>query len=245
MNIAIFEDELFAREQLKLFLRRLRPQWQVVKESNSLAEAISYFNTPSGESHTPDLIFMDIELSDGSCFDIFDRAAISSPVVFTTAYDNFALQAFKTPGIDYILKPVTEESLLRAINKFEQHFARTTPRSTPGTDRVLCVAGNNYSAVPFDDIAWLRADGKYVEITDFRGVTYLAATTNLSNLASELPRDRFFQISRSFMTNVKALEKVSKQFKGRLSVTLRASGVTERVIVSSARRNAFLDWYGR
>lgn len=246
MRVAIFEDELFAREQLKLSIKRLRPKWQLVMESDSLAEAVDYFNNVA-EGMEPDLIFMDIELSDGSCFDIFERAAVPCPVVFTTAYSEFALRAFRTDSVDYLLKPVTEAELLRAINKFESRKGEAVPAQAAVADspsRILCMSGDMYSAISTESIAWLQSEDKCVVVVTMDGKRRLAVTANLSAIENQFDERKFFRLSRSVVANVASIVRVSKYFKGKLLVSIRAGELSERVVVTAARRDAFLAWYG-
>lgn len=159
MRIAIFEDEAFAREQLKRTIQRLRPNYQVVHESDSLADAIQYFSTIP----EIDLAFMDIELADGNCFDIFSQANVNVPIIFTTAYSDFALKAFKTDSVDYLLKPIADVDLLMGINKFEQR--RRSVDAMPSSfspKRVLCTSCDTYYSLPISIIAWLQSEDKCV-----------------------------------------------------------------------------------
>ncbi|MCD8385859.1 MAG: LytTR family DNA-binding domain-containing protein [Bacteroidales bacterium] len=240
MRIAIFEDEAISREQLKRSLLRLRPEIEVDFESDSLADAIEYFDN----SPDIDLAFMDIELADGNCFDIFSRANVNVPIVFTTAYSEYALQAFKTDSIDYLLKPIGDADLLMALNKFQRRQRQTQVSATSAPKRLLCNSGDNYFSIPAEEIAWLQSEDKYVVAVTNEGEKRLALSNNLSAISKQLVENDFFQISRNCTVAIRAIAKVSKYFRGRLSVTLRAGAVTERVTVSALRRDQFLRWYG-
>lgn len=245
MKVAIFEDELFAREQLKLNLKRMKPDYQVVCESDSLAEAIEFFST----SAQVDLVFMDIELADGNCFDIFSQTNVDVPIIFTTAYTDFALKAFKTDSVDYLLKPISEAELLMAINKFELRRSRSSAQLAADSNqlpakRILCASGDSYSAIPIEEIAWLQSEDKYVFAITRQGERKLLVNTNLTAVSEQLSGPDFFQIARNITVSITAIDKVSKFFRGRLSVTLSAGHLTEKVTVSALRRDQFLKWYG-
>ncbi|MCC8113339.1 MAG: LytTR family DNA-binding domain-containing protein [Bacteroidales bacterium] len=240
MRIAIFEDEAISREQLKRSLQRLRPDCEVDFESDSLADAIEYFNN----SPTIDLAFMDIELADGNCFDIFDRTNVNVPIIFTTAYSEFALQAFKTDSVDYLLKPIADADLLMALNKFQLRQRQVAVTAPMMPKRLLCNSGDNYFSIPAEQIAWLQSEDKYVVAITNDGDRRLAVSNNLSAISKQLVDNDFFQLSRNYTVAIRAIAKVSKYFRGRLSVTLRAGSVSERVTVSALRREQFLRWYG-
>ncbi len=240
MKVVIFEDELFARQQLKHNLLALKPGYEVVYESDSLADAIDFFN----DNQKVDLAFMDIELADGNCFDIFERTHVPCPIIFTTAYTDFALKAFRTDSVDYILKPVTEAALLMAINKFELRNNRALPSDQrPEVKRILCSSGDTYSAIDINDVAWLQSEDKYVFAITTEGTRHLTVSNNLSSLSESISALDFFQISRNCTVSFRAIKKVSKYFRGRLSVSLEAGKISEKVIVSALRREAFLSWF--
>ncbi|MCD8387933.1 MAG: LytTR family DNA-binding domain-containing protein [Bacteroidales bacterium] len=240
MKVVIFEDELYAREQLKRNLQRLKPDYEIIYESDSLVEAINYFNSVP----EVDLAFMDIELADGNCFDIFERVNVPCPIIFTTAYSDFALKAFRTDSVDYILKPVTESALLMAINKFELRKGRIeSTEKKSEIKRILCTRGDNYSALDINDIAWLQSEDKYVVAITNDGVRHLTSSNNLASLSESLNAFDFFQLSRNCTVSFRAIKRVSKYFRGRLSITLSAGPVNEKVLVSALRRESFLNWY--
>ena len=117
MKYAIIENEVFARLNLQNIVETLRPGYQLVFTAETVADAIAGISSNSDL----DLVFMDIELDDGNCFEIFDRIMVKTPVIFTTAYDDYAIKAFKVNSIDYLLKPVVEDDMKAAIEKFEEH----------------------------------------------------------------------------------------------------------------------------
>lgn len=247
MKIAVFEDELLTRGLLIRTIRKLRPDWEITFEGESVEEAVEFLQADPDI----DLIFMDVELSDGNCFDALRLSATSKPVIFTTAYEHFAMQAFKTEVIDYIIKPVSESDLLFAINKFESR-TRTAPdaptesaEQTQEISRLLCVAGDQYIALPLEKVLWIESDSKYAFAVDVQGRSRMLQEGNLSRLVEMLPVRDFFRLSRTIIVSYQAIQKVSKHFKGRLAVDFGNDKCRRQETVSASRRSDFLAWLGR
>lgn len=195
---------------------------------------------------------MDIELDDGISFDIFNKCDVNVPVIFTTAYDEYAIRAFKVNSIDYLLKPYGEEDVHGALEKYDQiskavkDYAerhRTVAR-THARSRILVNTGNTYTHVATDKIAWVESGDKYISIVLEGGRTLLTDFTSLGDMLDVLDPDRFYQISRSVIVSIDAIDKVSKYFKGRLMVQMCAGDAERSETVSAARRDEFLDWLG-
>lgn len=249
MKYAIIENEEFARINLKEVIETVRPAYRCAFTAETVEECVKYF----GSANDIQLMFMDIELDDGNCFEIFRRTEIKTPVIFTTAYDEYAIQAFKVNSVDYLLKPVSEEDVVRAIRKFE------SMQMPPASDyravaaeisrarsrrRILISNADSYSFISTDDIAWFEAEDKYVSIVLRSGKRMLTDFSSLTDVMEVLDPDRFFHISRSVVASIESIGKISKFFKGRLRVNL-AAGATERTeTVSAARRPEFLGWLG-
>lgn len=250
---AIIEDNLFALQNLRQNVERLRHDYEMVYSGGSIAGAVEFLR-----SGTPvDLIFMDIELSDGPCFQIFEQIQTVVPIIFTTAYDDFALRAFKVNSVDYLLKPVTGGDVAAALDKYEllhtagaatspaaAQPAEARPAADAAAGRVLTVSGDSYSYIDLDDVAWFKSEDNYIFACLSDGGKKMINLTNLSKLEQVLPADRFFRLSRSFVASISSVENVSKYFRGRLMVTLRREGETEKVSVTSGRRDEFLAWLG-
>lgn len=249
MKYAIIENEEFARINLRNMIEAVRPEYLCVFTAETVEECVEYF------SSRPDvqLIFMDIELDDANCFELFRNVKIEIPVIFTTAYDEFAVKAFKVNSVDYLLKPITEKDVLDAIEKFEKRIsvqgleqisvanemARAKIRS-----RILVSSGDSYSFIHTDDIAWIMAEDKYVSIVTTDGRVRLSDFGSLGELTDVLDPLEFFQISRGVIASISSIVKISKFLKGRLRVELRAGESSRSEIVSAARRPEFLDWVG-
>lgn len=245
---AIIENEKFARINLQNAVSKFRPDYECVFTAETIEDCVDYF------SGNPDiqLIFMDIELDDGNCFEIFRSVEIDTPIIFTTAYDEYAIRAFKVNSVDYLLKPLQDDDLERALLKFESH-ADTNPKTTlsnPDNNspkirtRLLVSSGQNYTFVQDEDIAWLEAEDRYVYIICKNGKSLLSDFSSIGEVAAVLNPNKFFQITRSVLASIDAIKNVSKYFKGRLNITLEASGRYREEVISAARRDAFLEWLG-
>lgn len=252
MKYAIIENEVFARLNLQNIVETLRPGYQLVFTAETVADAIAGISSNSDL----DLVFMDIELDDGNCFEIFDRIMVKTPVIFTTAYDDYAIKAFKVNSIDYLLKPVVEDDMKAAIEKFEEHTAPSgngidyqqlskAMARTRASTRILVTDGDDYSYVNMADIAWFEAANKYIFVKLNDGTSHLTESLSLGEVLPALDPNEFFQLSRSVVTSVNAIVRVSKFFKGRLHVTLKAGTTQRSEIVSAARRQDFLNWLGQ
>lgn len=251
MRYAIIENEYFARENIRIIMTRLRAGCELVFMAESVKEAIEYFSS----SPQVDVVFLDIELVDGTCFDILEKVPVDVPVIFTTAYDHYALRAFSMDAVDYILKPVTEESLLRAVERLEKREVRTASaidadvlrrllRKGNAPTRVLTESPAGYAYVAVDDIAYFYAEDKYTFLATFNGHRMITLYPSLARVEEEMDPQRFFRLSRGLLANVDAIVSVGKYFNSRLKVTLRSGDGTVSATVSSGRRRDFLRWYG-
>lgn len=249
MKYAIIENEEFASINLREVIKSVRPDYECVFMAETVEECVEYFSM----DHDTRLIFMDIELDDCNCFEIFRRTEIKVPVIFTTAYDKYAIDAFKVNSIDYLLKPVSEEDVERALRKFESmHLSLPRNYKDVGDSitkartrsRILISYGAGYSFVSTDEIAWFEAEDKYISVILLDGRRMLTDFASLTDVMEVLDPDRFFQISRKVVASIESIGKISKYFKGRLQVGLVGSGESRTEIVSAARRTEFLGWLG-
>lgn len=265
MTYAIIEDEQLARQRLQMIVAQMRPQYRLTFEAETVEQAVGYFQGPA----LPDLVFMDIELADGNCFDIFREVEVHTPIIFTTAYDEYTLQAFKQNSIDYLLKPLKEAEVHQAITKFE-HLHQTTAQppmdwrrltemlqmaadaATPrpasaeaAPARILTISGDTYSYAQLGDVAFFQSEDDYVYAWLHSGKCRMTTFHNLQELEAVLPAGDFFQLSRAIVANIQSIAKVSKYFRGRLLVKLRAGDEQQEVTVSATRRDDFLAWMGR
>lgn len=249
MKAIIIEDEPLSAAELRTSLAEVAPYIEVVATASSVAEAVE---TIARVDH--DLIFMDIHLEDGSGFDIFERADISVPVIFITAYDSYALKAFENKGIDYLLKPFGREDLQRAIDKLgllsgggsasAEHGA---PTQTPPVyqERFLVHMGARMKSVTTAEIAYFMADGKYLHLVTHDGKDYIVDRT-LTEVGEKLPPNLFFRINRRFIVAFDAIREMIRYSGSRIKVVLHpplAEG--EEAFVSTDRVPDFRQWLNR
>lgn len=245
MNYLIVEDERFAYEELKRMMMKLRPDYLLEKQTKTVIETISFLKASS-----VDLILMDIRLADGNCFEIFNHVEIDTPVIFTTAYDEHAIKAFKLNSIDYLLKPFEEKELEAALMKFEnifhnhayktssKHFEHILPLKTK--NRFLISKGENYHYIETTDIAHFYSEEGVVFLHTFQNKRFIINYT-LDQLEQQLDSRLFFRVSRNCIGNVKAIESVNKYFNSRLKLSFLPACPHE-VLVSRVRVPDFLKW---
>jgi two-component system, LytTR family, response regulator LytT len=257
MNILIVEDEELAVKKLKKTLFSLDKSTTIVGETDSIESTIEWFN----ENPSPDLVLMDIELSDGQSFEIFNQVKIDSPVIFITSYDEYALKAFKVNSIDYLLKPVQKEDLEAALNKYEE-FKKTFNQNNGAPDmatiikelqqqlhikdyrkRFLVKQGQKLVSVEVDDIAYFYSDGRLIffKTTDNRKFIVDYTLDEVNNM---LNPDDFFRISRSFLISVNSVLQIHDYFGNRLMLTLKPESSKES-IVSREKVSEFKSWLGK
>lgn len=244
LRYAIIEDNVFALEMLKRLVAKLRPSYELVFTGGTVAEAVNLLKTA-----TPDLLFLDIELSDGKCFNIFENQNTTIPIIFTTAYSEFAIQAFKVNSVDYLLKPITELDLAHALDKFEMFrtnniIAKQMPPD-PHSSRILTESGDKYNYIDTDDVEYFISEDNYVFAHLKGGSRRMIKLKNLSDLEAILSPKDFFRISRNMITSIGCISSVCKFLRGRLLVVLETSSGTVNINVSASRRDEFLAWYGR
>ncbi|MGQ1891266.1 LytR/AlgR family response regulator transcription factor [Thermophagus sp. OGC60D27] len=252
MNILIVEDEIPTRRLLTDMIRELRPQWKLAGTAGSIDETLEFFSL----NPQPDLVFMDIQLSDGICFDIFKQIDIKSFVIFTTAYDEYAIQAFKVNSIDYLLKPVNLNKLKEAINKFERILTQA-PAPPMLTDyqtiaRLITSGGNNYRSrlvvnirdgfqkIDIDQVAWFNSANKITTAYTFDRHNHIVDFT-LDRLDKELNPRFFFRVNRQYILNIEAIHKVEKWFNGKLVVKTKPAS-PEKIVVSREKAKRFKEW---
>lgn len=249
MKAIIIEDEPLSAAELRTSLAEVAPYIEVVATASSVAEAAE---TVGRVEH--DLIFMDIHLEDGSGFDIFERADITVPVIFITAYDSYALKAFENKGIDYLLKPFGLDDLRRAIDKLgllsgggiasAEHGA---PTQTPPVyqERFLVHMGARMRSVTTAEIAYFMADGKYLHLMTHNGKDYIL-DRSLTDVGEKLPPNLFFRINRRFIVSFDAIREMIRYSGSRIKVLLNpplAEG--EEAFVSTDRVPDFREWLNR
>jgi DNA-binding LytR/AlgR family response regulator len=250
MRVVIIEDEPLAAERLCYLLKEYDPAVEITARLGSVEEAVEYFRS---RPH-PDVLLVDIELGDGVSFSIFSQVRIDCPVIFTTAYDQYAIEAFRLFSIDYLLKPVTGEGLARAMQKLRsmsgfQGFAPALTeaiRSLHQTGRsyrtrFLVRTGSRMFFVEAAQVAYFLSEGKSVFLVSREGARYPLDIT-LEKLQEELdPRD-FFRLNRGIICSIHAIREIKTYFNSRLKISLHAGGQSDEAIVSRERVTAFKAW---
>ncbi len=257
MNVLIIEDEIPAQNVLVRLLKKYYPDFNVLDILDSTESAISFLseNTPP-----PDLIFMDVELSDGNCFEIFKAVNITSPVIITTAYENYALDAFKTKCVDYLLKPFDELAFKESVDRCLQFYLHSTQHTdAPSPDitsptpnsilsyvhkaykhRFTIKLGSQIVMVDVNNIAYFFSEEKSTYIVTTDSKQYLS-DLSLDAIESEVDPASFFKISRGCLAGIKSIYTISKYFNSRLKVILSPPTVGP-IIVPRSRVQSFLEW---
>ncbi|WP_109697614.1 LytR/AlgR family response regulator transcription factor [Chitinophaga deserti] len=255
IKVVIIEDEAPAAQKLKTLLSRHEEAVEVLAVLDSVEESAKWFR----HFPMPDLIFMDVQLADGLSLEIFRQVSLTAPVIFTTAYDQYMLQAFRNNGIEYLLKPLDEEELRQALAKFRQFFQ---PRQEEGNgledkirqllqyvqpaqykERFLVKTGQQLYYVNTADLACVYAEGKLVFAVDFAGKKHVMED-NLATLEQQLSPREFYRVSRHLMVHVKSVRRVHPWFSGRLKLDLQPAPDVD-LEVSRDRVAGFKEWLGK
>ena len=247
-RVVIVEDETAAAVNLRNMLSSIIPDVEIVEVLESVEEAVEFF---SGDVDA-DVVFMDIHLADGDSFRIFQSVDISIPIIFTTAYDEYALEAFKVNSIDYLLKPFQEEDLRRAIDKL--HRLTASERSSAkerreqmvsqaqgeGVQTMLVRYKDKIIPVSNDEVAFFYTSEDRVTLTTLDDRRYPVEKT-LETLSQQLPSDKFYRANRQFIVSRAAVKDIVVWFGSRLALNLTIE-TPERIIISKARVSDFKQW---
>ena len=252
MNAVIVEDEFAAAKNLERLLMSIDENINIITVLQNVDESVEWFSTHP----QPDVVFMDIHLADGESFSIFKSVEIRCPIIFTTAYDQYALKAFEVNSIDYLLKPISKKSLEKALDKLKnllpnpdnsevitQIMKSINQLSKHHKKNFLIPFKDKLIPVSSDDIAFVYSQNKKAEITCFNKRDYLM-DTSLDDFLKQLDPDLFFRANRQFIISHKAVTDLSMWFDGKLAVNLSLP-TPERIIVSRARTGEFKKWYMR
>lgn len=252
MKVVIIEDETPAANRLAKLLQQYDSGINIVSKADSVEAAVKYFKT----APAPDLVFMDIQLADGLSFDIFEQAEVKSPVIFTTAFDQYTLKAFKVNSVDYLLKPIDEKELQLALDKYHTLHQKSLPgfsekmirlmqemNGIKYKERLLIKRGQQLGYLKTANTAYCYADGKLCFAVDFEGTKYLLEN-NLGQLEEQLEPGTFYRINRHLLLNIEAIKKVHTWLGGRLKVEIQPT-TTAETVVSRERVNGFKEWLGR
>lgn len=246
MRVVIIEDEQLAAERLVYLMKNSDADIEVVKHLYSIEESVHWLNN----NPHPDLLFLDIQLADGFCFEIFKSVDYRKPVIFTTAYDQYAMEAFKLFSIDYLLKPVTAEALNAALKKFYTVFPPPQTNyqqlsavfeSASYKSRFLAKAGQKMFFVESNDIQYFQADDKIVFLVDKEGNRLMIDYT-LEKLETLLNPKEFFRVNRKYLARYTSISQIKPYVNSRLKLMLRNGSKTEEVVLSRERVHDFKSW---
>jgi DNA-binding LytR/AlgR family response regulator len=249
MNIVIIEDEDLAAMRLEGMVRSFDQSIRVMARLESIEEAVQWFTTHA----EPDLIFLDIHLEDGLSFSIFEKVTVKSPIIFTTAFDEYAIRAFKMKSIDYLLKPITQDDLNKAIQKYRDWNVPAVPVVDVGAlfeliqgvkrtyrSRFSIIIGQKIKTIPVEEVAYFFSE---------EGITFLVCRDkseypvdhSLDRLADEMDPKQFFRISRQYLIGMKSIAQVHVYPKSRLKIDLLPAARHE-VFVSIDKVVKFKEW---
>lgn len=253
MKVLIIEDETTAAQNLQRILRSYPLDIEVLGVIKSVKKSVQWLQEREAEV---DLIFMDIKLSDGLSFQIFEKVAVRKPIIFTTAFDEYAIQAFRVNSIDYLLKPVGLAALARALEKFQrlqsdkqilvdyqQVFSQLRFNEREYKSRFLVKSGTVLQAIEVQDVAYFVADGNLVLLKTFHNKSYPVAHS-LHKLEDILDPQLFFRVSRNLIIQLKAIHKLIAFSKGRLKLEL-SPPFPEPIIVSNQKATGLKTWLDR
>ena len=249
MNIIIIEDEKPSARRLQRMLANLDMQIEIML--HSVEESIEWFEN----NEHPDLIFLDIQLSDGLSFEIFETVDIKSSVIFTTAYDEYALQAFKLNSIDYLLKPIDDEDLVKAVSKYKERIPKKQSVSLDFEDikkllvnpiereykkRFSVKVGQHLKLINIDEVECFYSENKGTYAFTNEGRNYLLDGT-LEQIESDLEPKKFFRVSRKFFVNIDAIKDMVSYTNSRIQIKLNTFNEQD-IIVARERVKEFKDW---
>jgi DNA-binding LytR/AlgR family response regulator len=250
MNILIIEDEQATARHTKKMLEEIDPDVNVLGIVDSIESAVRWFRSHS----EPDLLLLDIHLADGLSFEIFKEVEITCPVIFATAYDQYAIQAFRVNSVDYLLKPISKEALIEGLKKFKMV---KQPNNSPTIDylklaellsksttellkRIMIRYGETIKAIDIKDVAYFHSEEKIVFLHTFDNKNY-PVDFSLEELQSKLDTTRWFRINRQFIISFDSIEKMTAYSKSRIKIMLRPPCETES-ISSTERSGDFKLW---
>ena len=251
MKAVIIEDERLAADLLKNIIKQLDEDIEIITTLQTIEDSVEWLNN----NEYPDIMFVDIHLADGSSFSIFEKTEVRCPIVFTTAYDEYALKAFEVNSIDYLLKPINKDDLQRALNKYKNFKGDNKDLDYKKFVNRFLSEGNvnnykEYFLVPkrdkliplaAKDIAYIYIDLRLIKAVTFSGkVHYL--NQNLDEIMNQLNPKKFFRANRQYIVAHESIKDVSMWFGNKISLNL-VIPTEEKIIVSKARVSEFKNWF--
>lgn len=249
IRTVIVEDEDIASRRLATLITELAPNFEIAKQITSVQSGIEWFEN----NDVPDLIFLDIQLNDGYGFDILDSMEDHPPIIFTTAFNEYAIRGFKYNGLDYLLKPIDKKDLKTALGKFDKSYKDQAGflkvdklqdiKNLFGKEykhRFMVKVGNQFSTFNVEEIAYFKSEDGIIFFYTFSGNKY-PIEYSIEQLGNILNPIQFFRVNRKYMVSVKAVSEIHSYFNSRLLLKLK-SKETENVIVSRERTTNFKKW---
>jgi DNA-binding LytR/AlgR family response regulator len=249
MKVLIIEDEINAAAYLETIIKKVRPAAEILAQLESVEDAVNWLH----QHEHPDLLFLDIQLADGLSFEIFKHVDVKSPVIFTTAYDQYAIEAFKVNSIDYLLKPIHVDDLQRALEKFDQR--QPTAQADLSAElaavfgqlnqqkkhRCLIKKGNHFEFINIADVALVNSEDSLTFLYTFQGKKHLYNNT-VEGFMEILDQQQFFQINRAQIINIDAIEKIHPYFNQRMKIEPTSVIKEIELLVSRSKNQPFKDW---
>ena len=251
MKAIIIEDEKLAAERLEELIHEIDPSIEISEKLTSVEKSIKYL-----KQNKPDLIFLDIQLEDGLSFSIFDKVEIDIPIIFTTAYDQYAIKAFKLNSIDYLLKPIKRDELQESLNKykniktsflmdFEEIIKGIRNKEISYKKRFLIQYGQKIKKVETEEIAYFYAMEKNVFLTTLSGNTYPIDYT-LDKLEEIINPEEFFRINRKMIVSFDAIKNMIPYSRSRIKIDVSPSEPKDvEALVSVERSSSFKEWMNK
>jgi DNA-binding LytR/AlgR family response regulator len=248
MKAVIIEDEKLAAERLEDLIKGIKPSWEIVAKLASVEQSVEWLR-----NNKADLIFLDIQLEDGISFAIFDKVKVETPIIFTTAYDQYAIKAFKLNSIDYLLKPIKKSDLAESLQKysnfttpglkdFKDILASIQKKGISYKKRFLIQYGQKIKKVDADEIAYFYAMEKNVFLTTFRKNTYPIDYT-LDKLVQIIDPEKYFRINRKLIVNINSIKNMIPYSRSRIKLVLEPAEAKEiEALVSIDRSTDFKKW---
>ena len=250
MKAIIVEDEKPARENLEKLLMSIEPNLTIQAKLDSVSSTVKWL-----KANETDLIFLDIHLADDLSFKIFEQIKVTTPVIFTTAYDQYAIRAFKVNSVDYLLKPIEQTALAASLQKFKntnqpqqlidiQKIISELNKPTPSYQaRFLVSRGEKVMSITTDQIAYFEGEDRYVYLVKKDGLRYIV-DYKLSDLEALLDPTQFYRLNRSFITHFSSIKSIFNTSKSRVKLELEPAARRE-IVVSSENTQDFKHWLNR
>ncbi len=246
MKVLVIEDEFAAARRIKKLIKEILPEAEIIGPIDSVEEAIEWFK----DENEADFALMDIQLADGPCFDIFDHTDVNIPVIFTTAFDQYAFQAFKVSAVDYLLKPIKREELEKAVEKYA-HITKGQAVNTDYTEikkllkpekprRFMVKLGTQIRLISMEQVAYFYTENKITYLTTWKGKRHPIDHT-LEKIEEMVDSASFFRINRQFIIHIDAIQGMQVYSKSRFKVDLEPDCALD-AIVSAERSPRFRKW---